>query len=135
MNDETLVSGSSEPPVEPAHDLSNEGAPTHGLAEEALERAEPVGGLDPYDPKRLQGEDHRQDIKLKKTYARWLLILVGLQLFVADAVFVAYAWAGEHWHLDPGVIQVWLAATLVELVGVVTVITRYLFPRRDRSEA
>lgn len=30
-----------------------------------------------------------------------------------------------------GVIQVWLAATLLELVGVVLVVTRYLFPRRD----
>jgi hypothetical protein len=29
------------------------------------------------------------------------------------------------------VIEVWLAATLVELVGVVLVVTRYLFPRRD----
>lgn len=31
------------------------------------------------------------------------------------------------------VVQVWLVATLVELIGVVLVITRYLFPRRDGS--
>jgi len=103
------------------------------LEEGALERAEPVGDLDPYDPLRLRGEDHRQDISLKKTYAWGLLILVGSQLFIADAVFGAYAWAGEHWHLDPAVIQVWLATTLVELIGVVTVVTRYLFPRRDQA--
>lgn len=74
-----------------------------------------------------------QDIKLKKKYANWLLWLITIQLVAADAVFVVYAWVGEDWHLDAGVIQVWLVATLVELIGVALVITRYLFPRRDRQ--
>jgi hypothetical protein len=78
-------------------------------------------------------ENHFQDIKLKKRYATWLLWLITIQLILADTVFVAYAWAGEHWHLDASVIQVWLVATLVELIGVALVITRYLFPRRDRQ--
>lgn len=90
-------------------------------------------GLDPHDHQLLHGIDHWQDIQLKRTYAKWLLLLMAGQLVVADAIFVVYAWAGEHWHLDAGVIQVWLAATLVELIGVALVITRYLFPRRDHS--
>lgn len=133
MNEETLVGGSAEPRVESEDDLSNGSSSEHSPAEEALERAESADDLGPYDPKRLRGEDHRQDIRLKRTYARWLLILVAAQLFVADAIFVAYAWAGEHWRLDAGVVQFWLGATLVELIGVVAVITRYLFPRRDQS--
>jgi hypothetical protein len=56
---------------------------------------------------------------------------VAAQMIVANAVFIAYAWAGNNWHLEASVIQIWLGATLVELIGVTLVITRYLFPRRD----
>lgn len=103
------------------------------ISQEVLERAVPLPGLDPHDHKALVGIDHWQDIQLKKTYAKWLLILVAAQLIVADAVFVTYAWAGRHWHLEASVIQIWLGATLIELIGVALVITRYLFPRRDRT--
>lgn len=106
-----------------------------GISQEDLENAVPLEGLDPHDHKALVGIDHFQDIKLKKKYANWLLWLITIQLVVADAVFVVYAWEGKHWQLDPSVIQVWLIATLVELIGVALVITRYLFPRRDRQSA
>lgn len=53
------------------------------------------------------------------------------QLIVANTVFVVYAWAGEHRDLDAVVIDVWLGATLVQVIGVVAIVTRYLFPRRD----
>jgi hypothetical protein len=55
-----------------------------------------------------------------------------VQLVVANAVFVAYAWVGRHWRLDTNVIQVWLGATLIELISLVLVITQYLFPHRNR---
>jgi len=106
-----------------------------GVSQEDLENAVPMEGLDPHDHKALVGIDHFQDIKLKKKYANWLLWLITIQLIVADAVFIVYAWEGEHWQLDPAVIQVWLITTLVELIGVALVITRYLFPRRDRNAA
>jgi hypothetical protein len=86
-------------------------------------------------PEQLQAQDHKQDIGLKRTYAYWLLGAVIGQLFAANAVFVAYAWAGKHWDLDAVVIDVWLAATLVQVIGVVTIVTRYLFPRRDIGTA
>ena len=54
---------------------------------------------------------------------------------IADAVFVVFAWAGRGWELPPGVIEVWLAATVVQVVGVVAIVTRHLFPNRDGSEA
>jgi hypothetical protein len=84
---------------------------------------------------QLQAKDHQQDIDLKKKYADWLLGAVIVQLLLANAVFVAYAWAGEHWHLDAVVIDVWLGATLVQVIGVVAIVTRYLFPRRDAGLA
>lgn len=102
------------------------------VSREALAEAVPLQQLDPHDHHGLEGADHKQDIELKKTYAKWLLILVAAQLVVADGVFVAYAWAGVAWELETGVIQAWLGATMIELIGVALVITRYLFPRRDR---
>jgi hypothetical protein len=86
---------------------------------------------DPYEQPRVR--DLEQDIELKKTYARTLLTAMLLQLAIADAVFVTYAWAGAHWRLTATVINVWLVGTLVEVIGVVLVVTRYLFPRREGS--
>jgi hypothetical protein len=39
------------------------------------------------------------------------------------------------WELSSGVIEVWLAATVIQIVGVVAIVTRHLFPNRERSEA
>lgn len=68
---------------------------------------------------------------LKKTYAMWILVLLGFQLLLSNATFIAFAWAGEGWDVSTSVIQVWLAATVVQVVGVVLVVTRHLFPNRD----
>jgi hypothetical protein len=125
--------GSEEQGTGAAGTLTKSNAADRAAISEALERAIPLDGLDPHDHQALVGVDHWQDIKLKKTYAKWLLRLVALQLFITDAVFVAYAWAGRQWELDTSVIQVWLGSTLVELIGVALVVTRYLFPRRDKS--
>jgi hypothetical protein len=133
VDDNELVDagGTAEPSVKQEDQPSK--LAEAGISQEDLENAMPLGGLDPHDHKALVGIDHFQDIKLKKKYANWLLWLITIQLFVADAVFVTYAWEGEHWRLDAAVIQVWLITTLVELIGVALVITRYLFPRRDRQ--
>jgi len=72
-----------------------------------------------------------QDRQLKLAYANWLRWLLCAQLGIADAVFVVYAWAGRKWHLDAAVIDVWLGATVVQVVGIVLVVTRHLFPLRD----
>lgn len=104
-----------------------------GISEETIERGLSLEGLDPHDHEALKGLDHWQDIQLKKSYATSLLRLVTGQLFVADVVFIVYAWVGMHWDLEPGVIQFWLGATIVELIGVALVVTQYLFPKRDQS--
>ncbi len=79
-------------------------------------------------------QDHAdQDIKLREKYATWLLRILAGELALVNVIFVIYAWAGRDWDLSDGVIEIWLAATFVQIVGVVTVVTRYLFPRRDQS--
>ena len=76
-----------------------------------------------------------QEHGLRQMYADWILWLLGAQFVIADAVFVAFAWVGKRWDLPPGVVEVWLAATVVQVVGVVTIVTRHLFPNRDGGEA
>ena len=75
-----------------------------------------------------------QEHRLRQKYADWILLLLGAQFLVADALFVAVAWAGWRWALTPGVIEVWLAATVVQVVGVVAIVTRHLFPGRGGDE-
>lgn len=76
-----------------------------------------------------------QEHGLRQSYADWLLWLLGAQFLIADAVFVAFAWVGMRWALPSGVIEAWLAATVVQVVGVVAVVTRHLFPNRDGRPA
>ncbi len=76
-----------------------------------------------------------QEHGLRQSYADWIIRVLGAQLFVADAVFVVFAWVGRDWQLASGVIEVWLAATVIQIVGVVAIVTRHLFPNRDGGEA
>ncbi|HWH20858.1 MAG TPA: hypothetical protein VN671_10020 [Solirubrobacterales bacterium] len=76
-----------------------------------------------------------QEHGLRQSYADWIIRVLGAQLFVADVIFVVFAWAGRDWELPSGVIEVWLAATVIQIVGVVAIVTRHLFPSRDRGEA
>jgi hypothetical protein len=83
----------------------------------------------------LSEKEREQDRRLKLSYATWLRRSLAIQLLIADAVFVAYAWAGRGWNLEPLVINVWLGATVVQVIGVVLVVTRHLFPQRDHLVA
>jgi hypothetical protein len=76
-----------------------------------------------------------QEHGLRQKYADWIIWLLGAQFVTADAVFLVFAWAGRRWDLPPGVIEVWLAATVVQVVGVVAIVTRHLFPNRAGGEA
>jgi hypothetical protein len=72
-----------------------------------------------------------QEHDLRQRYANWIIGILAVQLLVADGVFVAFAWVGKDWALTPGVIEVWLGATVVQVVGIVLIVTRHLFPNRD----
>lgn len=75
-----------------------------------------------------------QEHRLRQKYADWIIWLLGAQFVATDTVFVIVAWAGRGWDLTPGVIEVWVAATVVQVVGVVAIVTRHLFPNRDGDE-
>ncbi len=67
------------------------------------------------------------DRRLKKLYGLAILIGVGLQLLIADLMFLGYAEWGVRWKVDPWVMSVWLTATVVEVLGVVAIVTTGLF--------
>jgi hypothetical protein len=71
-----------------------------------------------------------QEYALRRNYAQGILWLLAVQLLIANAIFVAFAWVGEHWRLHTAVIDVWFGGTVVQIVGVVMVVTRHLFPDR-----
>lgn len=81
----------------------------------------------------LKKEYARQEIELRETYAKGLLAVLAVELVVVNVIFWFYAEKGRNWNIPDGVIQIWLGATVVQIVGVVTVVTRYLFPNRDRQ--
>lgn len=117
-------------------------------ADRPLASDEGQGNLAPAfgDLTRFSDRERAQDLELRQLFAEqehglrqrygdWLLWLLGAQFLIADAVFVAFAWAGRRWDLPPGVVEIWLAATVVQVVGVVLIVTRHLFPNRDGRPA
>ena len=107
-------------------------AHAEATARRLLEAGESYASPDmPEDLRFLREKEQQQDRQLKLSYATWLRRSLTTQLVVADLVFVVYAWAGRRWDLEPGVVNVWLGATVVQVVGTVLVVTRHLFPQRD----
>jgi hypothetical protein len=95
------------------------------------ERLRPTQELTPLQ--RLQYQDLRQDIELRRAYAQRMLLILGAELVFVNLVFLLYTAIGVHWRVPDTTMQVWLGATVVQVVGIVYVVTRYLFPRRDYS--
>jgi hypothetical protein len=77
----------------------------------------------------LSTEGKRHDLRLRKRVGAFALVGVSAELIIANAVFVAYAWAGERWKVPTAAINVWLGATVVQVTGILYVITNYLFPK------
>ena len=93
----------------------------------ALEDAPPVTNLPFYEEQR---KERALDITLKRGYAITLLALLGLQIIVVDFVLAMYAWKGVAWRIEPLIVDVWLGATVVEVIAIVLVVTHHLFPKR-----
>jgi cytochrome bd-type quinol oxidase subunit 2 len=72
-----------------------------------------------------------QDVRLKRRVAAAALALMAGQVLASDLVFVVYG-AANAWRLDGQAMVAWLAAAVIEVIGVVVIITRHLFPKRRR---
>jgi hypothetical protein len=81
----------------------------------------------------LARRERETDLRLKQWYANWLLKGLAAQIFIVNLFFLLYASIGVGWNVPQAVISVWFSATVVEVVGVVAIVTRHLFPRRDNQ--
>ena len=75
----------------------------------------------------IKADDAELTVKLKGVLAVSAFIAVGAQLAIADYLFFRYG-SANHWDVATEVIVTWLSATVVEVLGVVVIIARHLFP-------
>lgn len=77
--------------------------------------------------------DHRRQVlKLRKRLARYAIRIVIAQLVMANLFFLIYLVANLV-DPNPAIMVAWLSATVVEVIGILWVIARSLFPYRDKS--
>jgi len=76
----------------------------------------------------IKTENERLKLTQRRTIARVAGLAAVAQVVCADVVFVVYAARGVHWKIPTAAIDAWLAATVVQVIGIVLVITRSLFP-------
>jgi hypothetical protein len=72
--------------------------------------------------------DMTQTSKLRKQLARFAIMAVSAQLLVANVFFGFYLWETRDLGFEPSVMIAWLSATVVEVVGIVVIVARNLFP-------
>lgn len=76
----------------------------------------------------LGRKSQETDLLLKRWLSVKIVRWMGRQLVVANILFVLYAWLGREWDVPAPAISAWLGATVVEIIGIVYIIARYLFP-------
>lgn len=104
------------------------------IDEIGVDESTPLNTLPPSRREKLEGDDFEQSIRLKQFYGIGILGLMFLQLMVINATFLLYAGLGYDWAPPSKVMQVWLVVTFAQVVSVVVVITRSLFPG-EKSES
>ena len=88
-----------------------------------------VGQLESLDPFDSLRRDHlAQRHALRGEFAKNLKFLLVGQIIVADVVFIIYAWVGVKWRIPPTVISAWLGALVVQVIGVVAIVVKGIFP-------
>lgn len=77
--------------------------------------------------RNAQVANEEQDLNLRRMVAKWSIGFVCAQLIAANVFFGWYLWYNR---VDPDakIMTVWLASTVIEVIGIVAVIARSLFP-------
>jgi hypothetical protein len=98
-------------------------------APSAISDAKPAQTLAEHEAEkqRIANEKARNELGYGKVYAYGALSAMAVQVLIADAAFYLYGHA-YHWRIPVGAIQFWLAAIVVQVIGVVLVIAKSLFP-------
>jgi hypothetical protein len=125
LRDLLLSGGSPEQAAAPAAAIA--GSPATELLEAANPR--PIQRESSFDveDRRLDTARKRSDLRMVKIVGYGSLAAMAIQILAADGGFYLYGHAYA-WRIPPEAIIGWLTATVVQIVGVVLVITNYLFP-------
>ncbi|MBG9259870.1 hypothetical protein [Corynebacterium belfantii] len=86
----------------------------------------------------LRLEDHKFDLSLKKTLGYGIISLLILQMVIMNVLFCVYAWVTvlhKGGTLSDTVLVAWLSTSIVETVGLATVVAKYLFPEAGSNWA
>lgn len=75
----------------------------------------------------LNRQKRKNEVDLHRRVGNGALLLMVAQLVIADAAFYIYGFKNG-WHIPTAAITTWLAATVIQIVGVVLVIAKSLFP-------
>lgn len=75
----------------------------------------------------LEDQSFAEEIALKKSYGNWLLVFLAIQLVVMNIVFILVG-SGRLEYQDY-VLHLYMTGTLLEIFGLVLVVTKYLFRR------
>lgn len=86
-----------------------------------------VAALDP-DRQKLNNQDFEAEIKLKKSYGKWFLVILACQLLIMNAVFIFDG--AKLLEFKDLTLQLYMGGTLTEVFGLVLVVTKYLFKRK-----
>jgi hypothetical protein len=99
----------------------------------AITDAQPAPTLAEHEAeqRRLANLKTKNLLAYGKVYAYGSMSAMGVQILIADAAFYLYGHA-YHWKVPVGAMQVWLGATVVQVIGIVLVIAKSLFPE-ERS--
>ena len=71
--------------------------------------------------------DHRRDRGLKTIYAVGILAMTLFEITIVNVLFWTYLHQNK-WVASASVINVWLGASVIQVFGVILVVTRHLFP-------
>jgi hypothetical protein len=74
------------------------------------------------------------ELNIQKIVGYGALVIMVIQVGIADYVFIRYAQTRNWGDVPTGAIQAWLAATVVQVIAVVLVVARSVFPSERSSE-
>ncbi len=104
------------------------------VATATISDREPAPNLEQFEEKqKLANRKASQELGFGKVYAYGALMAMSTQVAIADTAFYIYGYENG-WHIPANAIEVWLAATVIQVIGVVLVIARSLFPARRSSQ-
>jgi hypothetical protein len=133
MTNESDVDGNDSSTYPDPKQLSDDAGVSAGsVLAKADSPPEPKDKLD-QDRRKVVVDRAKADLKLSKVVGYGALSVMGVQVLIADAAFFFYGFE-NHWKIPAAAIDAWLAAAVIQVIGVVLVITNYLFPA-GRSQA